>query len=165
MTFPLRGGEACPKLVGGSASHASDSASAMKPTVWQRTDPKLSVGMTIACSTRSRLKVSGGRRRDAPMSVGLNVCCAPTRELREQTAATLLSVEADALPVQRTGPQIEKSRFGLFVRSSVVPAFFVAVFSSEDKILRRSTRAEHWNIFPVHREYSIRPFAHKRLRH
>jgi len=104
-----------------------------------------------------------GRRRDAPpMSVGLNVCCAPTRELRAQTAATLLSVEADALPDTTDRTSNRESRFGLLVRR---PCVFVAEFSSEDKILRRSTRVEHWNIFPVHREYSIRPFAHIRLRH
>ncbi len=70
-----------------------------------------------------------GRRRDAPpMSVGLNVCCAPTRELRAQTAATLLSVEADALPdtTDRTSNR-EKSISACW---SVVPAFFVAEFSS-----------------------------------
>jgi hypothetical protein len=78
------------------------------------------------------------------MSVGLNVCCAPTRELGEQTAATLLSVEADT--ARHNGQDVESRKVDS-AYLSVVPAFFVAEFSSEGKSLRRSTRLDHWNIF------------------
>src|SRR5712664_1629183 len=93
--------------------------------------------MTIACSTRSRLKVSGGRRRDAPpMSVGLNVCCAPTRELRAQTQQRCLAWRRMHCPTQRTGPQIEKVDSACW---SVVPAFLSPSFlartrSCEDQL-------------------------------